>query len=187
MMNDDYTKLDDVDDVVSRQLTNAEKLDHLSILSPTNEDELKTKTTELSIPYQTYMMIQRYIEKNKLQENREDVINKIILAGINQLSHKETSSSLFLQGKKVRDDEALKLTQIIKLLHSEETYPIFKTGRLKTIINKVMGGAVDRTKTRYLNTVTSNSIPNKVNGTYDVTQLETSIPDSYFEMIGKLS
>ena len=82
-----------------------------------------------------------------------------------------TTSSLLFNGKAPRADVLARLQDLGRLLKRQsDSYPNFKRKQVFGLIKVILGNVDERTKKKYFDCVTTNSIPDKIKGEYDVTQ-----------------
>jgi len=82
-----------------------------------------------------------------------------------------TTSSLLFNGKEPRADVFARLQDFGRLLRGQsQFYPNFKQKQIQRWLKVILGSVDERTKKKYIDCVTSYSIPDKIKGEYDVTQ-----------------
>ena len=158
---------DDVDDVV----------DIRKILSD--------KTTEIEIPYEIYLGIGKYLElKYNTDEfsvkQKKEEINIIISTGLNTLLQKfntTSSTSLFLNGGKIRYDEALNISKIVVWLKRQSSFPEFTVKQIEYFVKRIVYAGDSRRPTKYMKTITA-EMTKSYTGLYNAISLYEQIPKS---------
>ena len=107
-----------------------------------------------------------------------DVLKHIALAiewgmfpGVNESEHNTTTSlSIIYDGKPARRDVSNKLKEIAEIMKGQsDMYPDFKIVNILAYMKIVLGNSDERTKKKYFDCITSYSVKNMHNGTFDVT------------------
>jgi len=82
-----------------------------------------------------------------------------------------SSSSILFDGRPPRIDVIEKIQKIGRLFKGQsKDYPSFKQKQVLGLIKVILGNVDERTKKKYFDCVTSNSIADRNYGVYDVTQ-----------------
>ena len=88
-----------------------------------------------------------------------------------EFSRKTTTSSFIIDGRQPRIDRVEKFKKIAKLLKLQsQFYPLFKPAILRKMIRVAIGPHDPRILEFYFKGITNYSKPDKVHGTYNVTQ-----------------
>jgi hypothetical protein len=147
---------------------------------------LYDKTTEIEIPYETYLQICKYIElKYDTEElsvkQKKEEIEIIIKAGLAILLQKfstSSSTSFILNGKKLRKDEALNIAKIMVWLKRQSSFPEFSKKQIEMFIKRIVYHGDSRGPVKYMQTISNEIVKNYTNGTYHVMSLYDQIPKS---------
>lgn len=156
---------DDVDDVDKRKI-------------------LSNKTTEIKIPYEMYLEIGKYLELKYdtdefSAEQKEEEVKIIINAGLTTLLQKfstSSSTSLILDGRKIRRDEAFNIAKIMVWLKRQSSFPEFTRKQIEMFVKRVVYQGDSRRPIKYMETITNEVSKNYTNGTYHVMSLYDQIP-----------
>lgn len=140
---------------------------------------------QIDIPQEDYAVIREYIEKkydgnlDQIAQNRMSEIINAFKMGVKLLIDSldtTSSTSLILDGRRIRRDESDKLGLIALVLENQECYPKFKSSILREVIRTLTLGHDFRTSEKYLQRIQNNSIKDQNSGIYDVSTFCNQIP-----------
>jgi len=166
-MNDDHTKLNDVDDVAKR-----------------NQQLLQQKTkTSIDVSHPIYQKINRYLSKKYPNTNlefkdRRKETDYIFSLGVER-AEKELECSILFEEKKPRRDVLENLGKMAHEFLIHHQYPEIQPMVVTKVINKVMGSRCDRTKEKYKKCITQYTKNSGELGNLDISLFVERIPKQY--------